>query len=220
MTQDTSMSDMLREAMEKKQGSKNSFTMTGQYTSPVQQEQGPSGENREFVMYDSPNGESVKVYGNWNEYAVSQDEEGNMVIGDEDYPIVENEKGEFILDEATLDGQQRGMEAGREAEGAPGASKMDDLMEMLGGMRGQGGEPAPGQEFDKGGRVRRRNSRQAGKELKYLARKRQLPAQGSEEQMAEEYRRRRNQRLLKALMGGVAGGVIGGGEYNVRQRRS
>lgn len=155
MMQDSSMADMLRESIEKKQGGKNSFTMTGQYTSPVQQEQGPSGESREFVMYESPNGESVKVYGNWNEYAVSQDEEGNMMIGDEDYPIVENEEGEFILDEATLDGQQKGMEAGREAQGAPGASKMDDLMQMLGQMRGQGGQPAPGRQMGMGGILRR-----------------------------------------------------------------
>ena len=159
MTQDTSMSDMIREAMEKKQGSKNSFTMTGQYTSPVQQEQGPSGENREFVMYDSPNGESIKVYGNWNEYAVSQDEEGNMMIGDEDYPIVENQNGEYVLDEATFDAQSRGAEMGGRAEGGPGASKMEDLMQMLGQSRGEGGSAAPGMAnggkiYEDGGEIR------------------------------------------------------------------
>ena len=215
MMQDNSMSDMIRKSMEKKEGGKNSFTMTGQYTGPVQRD-----GDREFVMYESPNGEEVKVYGNWNEYAVSQDEEGNMMIGDEDYPIVEDENGDFVLDEATFDGQQKGSEAANQAQGGPGASRTEDLMEMLGGMRGQGGEPAPGQRFDKGGRVKRRESRQAGKERKYLARNRQLPAQGTQGQLAKNYRDRRNQRLLKALMGTVAGGVIGGGEYNVRQRKS
>jgi len=215
MMQDNSMSDMIRKSMEKKEGGKNSFTMTGQYTGPVQRD-----GDREFVMYESPNGEEVKVYGNWNEYAVSQDEEGNMMIGDEDYPIVEDENGDFVLDEATFDGQEKGSEAANQAQGGPGASRTEDLMEMLGGMRGQGGEPAPGKSFDKGGRVKRRESRQAGKEMKYLARNRQLPAQGTQDQLAKNYRDRRNQRLLKALMGTVAGGVIGGGEYNVRQRKS
>lgn len=140
MMQDSSMSDMLRQAMEKKQGGKNSFTMTGQYTGPVQRD-----GDREFVMYDSPNGEKVKVYGNWNEYAVSQDEEGNMMIGDEDYPVVQDENGDFVLDESTLDGKQRGVEASNQAQGGPGASRTEDLMEMLGSMRGQGGSPMPRQ---------------------------------------------------------------------------
>jgi len=215
MMDSNSMSDMIRQSMEKRAGGRNSFTMTGQYTGPVQRD-----GDREFVIYESPNGEEVKVYGNWNEYAVSQDEEGNMMIGDEDYPIVEDENGEFVLDEETFEGKQRGAEASNEAQGGPGASRTEDLMEMLEGMRGQGGAPAPGQKFDKGGRVKRRESRQAGKQRNYLARKRQLPAQGSESQLAGDYKKRRNQKLMKALMGAVAGGVIGGGEYNVRQRKS
>lgn len=138
MMNNGSMSDMLREAMERKEGSKDSFTMTGQYTSTVKTEEGPSGETREFVLYDSPNGEQIKVYGNWNEYAVSQDEEGNMMIADEDYPIVENKDGEYILDEATFEGQMRAEGVGREAEGGPGASKMEDIMEKLGQMENGG----------------------------------------------------------------------------------
>ena len=144
------MADMLREAMEKKQGGKNSFTMTGQYTSTVQRD-----GDREFVVYDSPNGEQVKVYGNWNEYAVSQDEEGNMMIADEDYPIVENAEGEFVLDEATLDGQQRGAEMAQNAQGGPGETRAADLMEMLGGARGRGGAPAPGRQMGMGGMIGR-----------------------------------------------------------------
>jgi len=148
MMQNSSMADMLREAMEKKQGGKNSFTMTGQYTSPVQRD-----GDREFVMYESPNGEEVKVYGNWNEYAVSQDEEGNMMIADEDYPIVENEEGEFVLDEATFDGQMKAYDVARQAQGGPGESRTEDLMEILSQMRGPGGQPAPGKQMGMGGRM-------------------------------------------------------------------
>lgn len=153
MMQDSSMADMLREAMERKQGSKDSFTMTGQYTSTVKQEQTPSGEHREYVIYDSPNGEQVKVYGNWNEYAVSQDEEGNMMIADEDYPIVMNENNEYVLDETTFEGKMRAIETERQAQGGPGESRTGDLMEMLSQMRGQGGQPAPGRQMGMGGRM-------------------------------------------------------------------
>lgn len=151
MMQNSSMSDQLKEAMTKKEGSKDSFTMTGQYTSTVMQEEGPSGESREYVMYDSPNGESIKVYGNWNEYAVTEDEDGQMMIGDEDYPIVKNEDGEYVLDEATFEGEMKGFEMGQKAQGGPGASKMEDLMQMLSQSRGEGGAPAPGMAM--GGRI-------------------------------------------------------------------
>jgi hypothetical protein len=69
MMNSESMADMLRAAMEQRQGGKNSFTMTGQYAGSVERE-----GDREYVMYESPNGEQIKVYGNWNEYAVSRDE--------------------------------------------------------------------------------------------------------------------------------------------------
>jgi len=134
MMQNTSMADQLREAMEKKAGGKNSFKMMGQYTSVVQQD-----EDREFVIYDAPNGEQIKVYGNWNEYAVSQDEEGNMMIADEDYPIIQNEQGEYVLDEATFEGQMKAIDAERQAQGGPGESRTGDLMEMLSQMRGADG---------------------------------------------------------------------------------
>jgi len=149
------MADMLREAMEKKRGGKNSFTMTGQYTSSVQRD-----GDREFVVYESPNGEEVKVYGNWNEYAVSQDEEGRMMIADEDYPIVENAEGEFVLDEETFEGQMKGAEMGQGAEGGPGESKMQDLMEKLSQARGEGGAPAPG--MANGGKIYARGGHISG----------------------------------------------------------
>ena len=149
MMQNSSMSDMLREMMEKKEGGKSSFSMMGQYTSSVMQEE---DTGREYVMYDSPNGEQVKVYGNWNEYAVTRDEEGRDMIADEDYPIIQNKDGEFVLDEQTFEGRMGAIEEGRMAEGGPGESRVQDLMERLSQRRGQGGEPAPGMAFKKGGK--------------------------------------------------------------------
>ena len=146
MMNGNSMSEMLREAMEKKKGGQNSFSMAGQYTSPVERD-----GDREFVMYDAPNGEQVKVYGNWNEYAVAEDENGGMMIADEDYPIVEDENGDFVLDEATFEGQSRGQQMRNEAQGGPGASETEDLMEMLNQSRGQGGAQAPGMKY--GGKI-------------------------------------------------------------------
>lgn len=146
MMQNSSMSDMIRQSVEKKrQPEAEGFTMMGQYTSTVQQEEGPDGGMREFVVYDDGSGNEIKVYGNWNEYAVSQDQEGKMMIADEDYPIVRNERGEFVLDEATFEGKMKGIETERRAQGGPGESRTGDLMEILSQMRGQGGAPAPGQ---------------------------------------------------------------------------
>jgi hypothetical protein len=160
------MADMLREAMEKKQGGGEAISFAGQYASTVRREQAPDGSMREFVWITQEAEPDVsasdeewsnapgvkKVYGSWNEYAISQDDEGNMMIADDDFVAKQDESGNYVLDESTMDGQDRGREAGREAQGGPGASKMEDLMEMLGGMRGQGGAPAPGKQYAKGGR--------------------------------------------------------------------
>lgn len=154
------MSDMIRQSMEKKQPQGNeSGTLMGQFASTVRREQAPSGEMKEFVWvnkneeldYNAPDAEwqntpgSFKVYGNWNEYAQGQDEEGNMLIFDEDYPYVRNAEGQFVLDEATFEGRMKGIETERRAQGGPGESRTGDLMEILSQMRGQGGAPAPGQ---------------------------------------------------------------------------
>ena len=98
---------MLKAAMQKKKGDKDTFTMTGQYASPVMYDEETS---REFVMYESPNGEEVQVFGNWNEYAVAQDQDGKDMIADEDYPIRKNENGEFVFDEAKFDEMMQGVE--------------------------------------------------------------------------------------------------------------
>lgn len=93
-----SMAEMIEAAMKKKDGPKDSFTMNGGKASPVQRD-----EDREFVMYESPNGEQIKVYGNWNEYAVDRTPEGNDMISDDDFPIIRNENGEYIMDEAAYE---------------------------------------------------------------------------------------------------------------------
>lgn len=161
---------MIRQMMEKKQGGKgtDADNMIGQFASSVRQEQAPDGSMREYVWFNNSNldldvnstdeewtrdEKSFKVYGNWNEYAQGQDEEGNMFLPDEDFPIKKSESGEWTLDESTFDGQNRGYEAAQKAQGGPGASKTEDLMEMLGGMRGQGGAPAPGRKMGMGGKV-------------------------------------------------------------------
>jgi len=101
------MAEMIEAAMKKKNGPKDSFTMAGQYTGPVQRD-----GDREFVMYEAPNGEMIQVYGNWNEFAVDRDEQGLDLIADEDYPIVRNEDGEYVLDEAAYErmGEEKRME--------------------------------------------------------------------------------------------------------------
>ena len=82
------------------QGDKKPFKMVGQYADPVESEMGDMG-SREYVIYTMPDFKTkVKVYGNWNEYAAGQNEDGQDLIMDDDYPIVVNDKGEYVLDEA------------------------------------------------------------------------------------------------------------------------
>ena len=147
------MAEKLRAMMQKQQGGRSSFTMTGQYAGSVMREDGPMG-SREFVMYDSPNGEQVKVYGNWNEYAAGRDEEGRDMIADEDYPIIQNEAGEFVLDEVrhneNMDTAYERQPVERmaretEMESTQGASKIENLLEKLQDARG----PRP--RFQEGG---------------------------------------------------------------------
>ena len=151
MMNSESMADMLRAAMEKRQGGKNSFTMTGQYAGSVERE-----GDREYVVYESPNGEQIKVYGNWNEYAVSRDEQGRDMIADEDYPIVQNEEGEYVLDEVRHNENMdtayerepvERMARETEMESTQGASKIENLLEKLRDARG----PRP--RFNEGGKV-------------------------------------------------------------------
>jgi len=121
------MAEMIEAAMKKKEGPKDSFSMAGQLAGPVQRD-----EDREFVMYEAPNGEMIQVYGNWNEFAVDRDEQGLDIIANEDYPIVRNEDGEYILDEAAY--EARAEEDRMEAEEAEEMMMQEEMMqrEMMG----------------------------------------------------------------------------------------
>ena len=100
MNNSATVASMIEEAMMKKQGGKDRFNMTGQYASPVMYDE---ETGREYVIYESPNGEDVKVFGNWNEYAVSVDDDGNDLIGDMNFPVMMNKDGEYVLDEKGLE---------------------------------------------------------------------------------------------------------------------
>lgn len=147
------MADMLQQAMAAQGGypKGDAFVMTGQYTSVVQQDE----DGREYVMYDHPDMEEpVKVYGNWNEYAVSQDEKGMMMIADEDYPIMQNEEGEYVLNEekhedamSAVEERAGGQRLAREAasESTKGSSRIENLLEKLQDARGA--RQMPGYEY-------------------------------------------------------------------------
>ena len=161
-----SMSDRLREAMEEK-GREENGTLMGQFASTIRREQADNGEMKEFVWvnkseeldFDAPDEEwqhtpgSFKVYGNWNEYAQGQDEEGNMYIFDDDYPYINNSDWQYVIDESTFEGRMKGIETERKAQGGPGESRTGDLMEILNQMRGPGGQPAPGRQMGMGGKI-------------------------------------------------------------------
>ena len=157
-------SEMLQQAMEAQAANMgqditgDSFILTGQYSSPVQQEE----DGREYVEYQHPDmQEPVKVYGNWNEYAVSQDENGMMLIGDEDYPIMQDEQGNYMLNEQKFDDQMTAMTERQGAEAmareaaqgsTQGASQMQNLMEMLQDAQGPQGQ---GGQYEHGGQVKK-----------------------------------------------------------------
>ena len=92
------MADMIMEAMQKKQGPKDTFNMRG------------------------GKGEEVKIYGSWNEFAVDRNAEGNDLLGDENFPIMRNKDGEYILDMQSYENQKSEseiIEKGEEEEQAP-----------------------------------------------------------------------------------------------------
>lgn len=129
MNNSATMASMIEEAMQKREGGKDRFNMTGQYASPIMYDQ-ESG--REFVTYESPNGEEVKVYGNWSNYIVSKDDQGNDLIADEDFPVMKNKNGEYVLDDEGMkrnrpQGDQGMMEEAEAMEG-------QDMMAEAGGM--------------------------------------------------------------------------------------
>ena len=82
-----------------------------------------------------------------------------MLIGDEDYPIMQDEEGNYMLNEQKFDDQMTAMTERQGAEAmareaaqgsTQGASKMENLMEMLQDAQGPQGE---GGQYEEGGEV-------------------------------------------------------------------
>tara|TARA_R110002110_G_scaffold267606_3_gene483428 strand:- start:299 stop:1099 length:801 start_codon:yes stop_codon:yes gene_type:complete len=140
-------------------------TIDGQSTSEVQEDE----EGRQFVMYETPEGDTVKVFGDWESYGEIMAPGGGGVapgdqrfIADREFPVMANrETGEYELDVDAMETEmysepEREM-AEQAAPGGPGASGMEALMESLTdakgpqGQRGQGGMV----EYDNGGRLSR-----------------------------------------------------------------
>jgi hypothetical protein len=125
---------------------KGGKVITGQNTSTVRTEQAPDGSTREFVWFDEQGNESatfdapdgdwartgaIKVYGNWNEYAAGQNEDGSMYLPDEQFPIMQNEDGSYSLNERMYE----------DSTGGPSNTRMEDMQERMMDAERQGGGP-------------------------------------------------------------------------------
>jgi hypothetical protein len=130
-------------------------TIQGQSTSEVQEDE----EGRQFVMYETPEGDTVKVFGDWESYGEIAAPGGGGVapgdqrfIADREFPVMANpETGEYELDVEAMETEmysepEREM-AEQAAPGGPGASGMEALMESLTDAKG----PRPGRAPAMGG---------------------------------------------------------------------
>ena len=130
-------------------------TIQGQSTSEVQEDE----EGRQFVMYETPEGDTVKVFGDWESYGEIMAPGGGGVapgdqrfIADREFPVMANpETGEYELDVEAMETEmysepEREM-AEQAAPGGPGASGMEALMESLTDAKG----PRPGRAPAMGG---------------------------------------------------------------------
>ena len=108
-------------------------------------------DGREYVMYrNEDTGEMVKVFGSWNEAprVRERDEQGMGKFMSIDtsfnYPVTQNENGEFVLDEAMLDTEQEGdgptmvydPEHGRKMPVAPVGNLLKQLEQQREGYSG------------------------------------------------------------------------------------
>jgi hypothetical protein len=130
-------------------------SIQGQSTSEVQEDE----EGRQFVMYETPEGDTVKVFGDWESYGEIAAPGGGGVapgdqrfIADREFPVMANpETGEYELDVEAMETEmysepEREM-AEQAAPGGPGASGMEALMESLTDAKG----PRPGRAPAMGG---------------------------------------------------------------------
>lgn len=175
-------------------GGEPAFIMPGQEASPIQIDQerrDQAIEPHQFVIFSGPEGEEVRVYGDWETYG-SPNQEGQ--ISGEDYPISRGEDGEYVLNSQEF---EAGMTAGDseaamagQAQGGPGASKTQDLMEMLSDA---GGPP----QMRNGGIVK---AYPDGGELESESGREQRQAARAVRRKTNRDRRRRNRFVNESLL--------------------
>lgn len=120
---------------------KESIKIAGQYAvTPIQQTQ----DGNQFVEMELPNGEVAPVFGDWETYG-NPNKQG--LIEDLDYRIYPLGDGTYALDAGEMESEmvrEEGREVAREAQGGPGASPMEDLLEKLMQRKGMGQMPGGG----------------------------------------------------------------------------
>jgi hypothetical protein len=150
-------------------------TIDGQSTSEVQEDE----EGRQFVMYETPKGDTVKVFGDWESYGEIMAPGGGGVapgdqrfIADREFPVMANpETGEYELDvdamETEMYSEPERKMRDESAPGGPGASGVEALLESLTDAQGPQGQPRQGGvvKYDNGGRLSR-NERRLGRQMK------------------------------------------------------
>lgn len=121
--------------------SKESIKIAGQYAvTPIQQTE----DGNQFVEMELPDGEVAPVFGDWESYG-NPDQEGR--IEDLDYRIYPLGDGTYALDAGEMESEmlrEEGRGVAREAQGGPGASPMEDLLEKLTQRKGMGQMPGGG----------------------------------------------------------------------------
>jgi len=120
---------------------KESIKIAGQYAvTPIQQTE----DGNQFVEMELPDGEVAPVFGDWESYG-NPDQEGR--IEDLDYRIYPLGDGTYALDAGEMESEmlrEEGRGVAREAQGGPGASPMEDLLEKLTQSKGMGQMPGGG----------------------------------------------------------------------------
>lgn len=113
-------------------------TIEGQNTSEVQVDE----EGNQFVIYETPEGDSIEVYGDWETYGNIMAPGGGGVrpgepryIEDRTYPVIKNrDTGKYELDSQAMESEhmrEPEQKMAREAIGGQGGSRMQDLLEKL-----------------------------------------------------------------------------------------
>jgi hypothetical protein len=117
---------------------KQSMRVAGQFAQgPIQQTE----DGNQFVEMELPDGQVAPVFGDWETYG-NPSRDG--VIEDMDYRIVPLGDGTYSLDAGEMESEMtrtEGRQMASQAQGGPGASKMEDLLEMLMQKKGMGQSP-------------------------------------------------------------------------------